>query len=171
MLSFVLKIKSMKRLKASSGFVFLFSLWSALCLQAQTPSSSVYFELAGSGGLGSFNFEKLLTVKPVIQSGWRVGFSIAPIDRNNGAGIVIPVHFMALIGPGHHQLDLGFGQGLTLTTNGSLFALGNMVVGWRHTFKNKKWFLRVAYTPLISYLIDFQWQHWVGISMGYNLKK
>lgn len=158
-------------MNARCYFVLLLSLRCVFSLHAQKPTSSAYFELGGSGGVGSFNYEKIFFSRPAIQTGWRVGFSLAPIDRNNGAGIVLPIHFITLIGPKKNQLDLGFGQGITLTTKGSFFALTNLVVGWRHAFKNEKWYLRVAYTPLVSYITDFQWQHWAGISIGYNLKK
>ena len=158
-------------MKAGFLYVFLLSLCSIASLKAQSHYSTVYFELGGSGGVASINAEKTFLTRTGVQSGLRIGFSLAPIDRNNGTGLVFPIHLYTLIGKANNQVDLGIGQGLTLTTKGSVFALGNLVVGWRHTFKNENWFLRMAYTPLISYITDFQWHHWAGISVGYRFKK
>lgn len=36
--------------------------------------------------------------------------------------------------------------------------------------KSQKLYYRFSYTPIISYVIDQQWQHWGGLSIGYNLK-
>ena len=51
---------------------------------------SIYLEIAGSGGLGSINYEKLFYKKNNTEFTWRAGLSFAPIDKNNGTGIVFP---------------------------------------------------------------------------------
>jgi len=128
---------------------------------------SVFFEIAGSGGLGSFNYEKLFFKKGNIEFTWRAGLSFAPIDKNNGTGIVFPLMINTLIGKNSHKLELGLGQGLTFTTKGRFFPLTTAAIGYRYQSESKKWFYRVTYTPLISYLFDFQIQQWGGISIGY----
>lgn len=132
---------------------------------------SVYFEIAGSGGLGSINYEKLFYQKDNIGFTWRAGLSIAPIDKNNGMGIVFPLMLNMLIGKSAHKLELGVGQGLTITTKGSGFLLATAVIGYRYQSETKKWFYRITYTPLISYLVDFQVQQWAGVSIGYTFNK
>ena len=130
---------------------------------------SIYFELAGSGGIASINFEKEFLIKPKGSLVWRTGLSLAPIDRNNGTGILFPLMVHWIKGENRYKLDIGLGQGITITTRGSFFALTTASIGYRYQNPSKKWFYRVAYTPLISYLIDFQIQHWGGISFGYTL--
>jgi len=129
---------------------------------------SIYFELAGSGGFGSFNYEKHFCKKNNTEFTWRVGFSIAPLAKNKGIGLVFPLMVNALIGKNAHKLELGLGQGITVTTKGEPFILTTAVVGYRFQREDKKWFYRVSYTPLISYLVDFQVQHWGGLSIGYT---
>ena len=129
---------------------------------------SVFLEIAGSGGLGSFNYEKLFFKKSNIELTWRAGLSFAPIDKNNGTGIVFPLMINTLIGKNSHKLELGLGQGLTITTKGRFFPLTTAAIGYRYQSESIKWFYRVTYTPLISYLFDFQIQQWGGISIGYT---
>lgn len=131
---------------------------------------AVFFEIAGSGGAGSFNYEKLFFTKSNTEFTWRAGLSFAPIDKNNGTGLVFPLMINTLIGKNSHKLELGLGQGITITTRGSFFALTTAAIGYRYQSESKKWFYRVTYTPLISYLVDFQIQQWGGISIGYTFK-
>lgn len=143
-----------------------------VCLgQSDENRKSVYVELAGSGGLGSLNFEKQFKSIKSTELTWRAGISLAPIDKNNGTGIVFPVLINALVGKGSHKFEVGAGQGITFTTKGRFFALTTAVVGYRYQPFDKRWFYRVSYTPLISYLVDFQYQHWGGVSVGYTINK
>lgn len=129
---------------------------------------SMFLEIAGSGGLGSVNYEKLFYQKNKTEFTWRAGLSIAPIDKNNGTGIVFPLMVHSIIGKSAHKIEFGLGQGITITTKGSFFALTTASIGYRFQSQTKKWFYRVTYTPLISYLVDFQVQQWAGISIGYT---
>lgn len=129
---------------------------------------SVYFELAGSGGIGSFNYEKIFLKKEKTEFTWRAGLSFAPIDRNNGTGVIFPLMINSVTGKNAHKLELGIGQGITVTTKGNFFALAIAAIGYRYQPENKKIFYRVTYTPLISYIVDFQVQQWAGLSIGYT---
>ncbi len=128
-------------------------------------------ELAGSGGLGSVNYEKKFSGTDTLAFTWRAGLSVAPIDKNNGAGIVFPVLVNMIYGPGKHKLELGIGQGITITTKGSFFALATGLIGYRFQSKEKRVFYRISYTPLVSYWVDLQVQHWAGMSIGYRIIK
>ena len=132
---------------------------------------SLYFEIAGSGGIGSMNFEKSFVSRNHYELTWSAGLSLAPIDKNNGTVIVFPLMIHSLIGKSNHKLELGLGQGITVTTKGSAFALATAAVGYRYLTKKERWYYRLSYTPLISYLVDFQVQNWAGISIGYNLNQ
>ena len=136
--------------------------------QTDHKPKSVFLEIGGSGGLGSVNFEKLFYQKKNTELTWRAGLSIAPIDKNNGTGIVSPLMIHAILGPSSHKLEFGLGQGITVTTKGSFFALTTASIGYRFQSETKNWFYRITYTPLISYLVDVQVQQWGGISIGYT---
>lgn len=146
---------------------YLLLAGAAFC-QREDNRESIYLEIAGSGGLGSINYEKQFLRAGIADYSWRVGFSLAPIDPNNGTGLVFPVMANVLLREGNHKLELGVGQGITITTNGSFFILGTACVGYRYQSETSNWFYRISYTPLISYLIDLQYQHWGGISIGYT---
>jgi len=151
--------------------IILLTVFTQLSV-AQTNSDkrkSIYLEIAGSGGVGSVNYETHFHKKNNTEFTWRAGLSLAPIDKNNGTGIVFPLMINSLIGKNSHKLELGLGQGITITTKGSFFAMTTAEIGYRYQSENKKWFYRVTYTPLISYLVDFQIQQWGGLSIGYTL--
>ena len=137
--------------------------------RASTLYRNVYFELAGSGGFGSFNFEWMFMTRQRNRWAIRTGISGTYIDKNNGAGIISPVmgHF---IWGKNHGLDLGIGQALTITTRGNVFLRTPLSLGYRLEPAESRFFYRFSYTPIVSYLVDFQWEHWGGISIGYKLK-
>ena len=97
--------------------------------------------------------------------------SFAPVDKNNGTGIIFPLMVNSIIGKRDHKLEFGLGQGVTVNTKGHFFTLTTAAVGYRYQPEAKKWFYRVTYTPLISYLFNFQIQQWAGISIGYSFNK
>lgn len=130
--------------------------------------NAVFLEIGGSGGLGSINYEHTFRRNHLMQLAWRAGFSLAPIDKNNGVGLVFPVMLDFTLGSGVHKLDAGLGQGLTFTTKGNWFVITTAAIGYRYQPVSKRFFLRLNYTPLISYLVDFQVQHWAGLSIGLN---
>lgn len=152
-------------------FIFLILLSSSAFGQTKLPRKAFFFELAGSGGLASFNYEKSFYKKANTEFTWRAGLSLAPIDRNNGTGLVFPLMVHSISGKGSHKLELGLGQGITITTKGSFFILTTASIGYRYQPESKKCFYRVTYTPLISYLVDFQVQQWFGLSIGYTFNK
>ncbi len=152
--------------------LFLFVLLIQFAFGQTSPQTkSVYFEIAGSGGIGSINFEKSFLKKKFTDFTWRVGLSLAPIDNNNGTGIVFPLMINSIIGKNAHKLEIGAGQGITVTTKGSFFALTTAAVGYRYQPQSKNWFYRITYTPLISYIVDYQLQNWAGFSIGYTLNE
>lgn len=129
----------------------------------------MYFELGGSGGIGSLNLEKTFRRTNDLAYSWSVGFSLAPIDRNNGTGLVFPLMLHGLYGRKSHHLEFGFGQGITVTTKAHFFALTTFALGYRYQNPDRRTYWRITYTPLVSYLLDFQYQHWAGVSFGISL--
>lgn len=132
-------------------------------------SKYLSFELAGSGGIASFNYESSFHSRKSNTLYYRLGFSLAPIDRNNGTALVFPLMLHTNIGQNAHKLDLGIGQTVSITTKGHIFFLMPVSMGYRFQPENKRHYWRIAYTPIVSYLIDFQWQHWAGITYGLQL--
>ncbi|MBX7049369.1 MAG: hypothetical protein K1X40_09340 [Chitinophagales bacterium] len=140
-----------------------------LSAQSEDHAKYISLELAGSGGLGSINYEQDFKDFGKWDLTWRAGFSLAPIDKNNGVGLVFPLMINARFGEGTSKLDMGLGQGVTITTKGAFFMLTTAAVGYRYQKETSPWYFKASYTPLISYLVDFQWQHWGGLSIGYTI--
>lgn len=146
-------------------------------------SRAVSLEIAGSGGFGSLNYEQeLWSHKKTLplrdecfrqpdagfRLDFRAGFSFTPIDKNNGIVLIFPVLVHGIWHKENHGLDLGIGQSFSVTTKGNLFVRMPLSAGYRFEPTDRNYYLRFSYTPLISYLIDFQYQHWGGITFGYR---
>jgi hypothetical protein len=151
--------------------LFIIGASAAHAQDVWRKSNALYVEIAGSAGFGSVNFEQIFHKINHTAFTWRVGLSFTPIDKNNGIGLIFPILLNACIGKHAHKLELGLGQGITVTTKGSFFLLTTPVLGYRHQSESKNWFYRITYTPLVSYLFDFQIQQWGGVSIGYTFNK
>jgi len=136
--------------------------------ERKIEQNTVYIELAGSGGFGSFNFEWNFKTKDQFRWMLRTGISGTYIDKNNGAALIFPVMVHGVYGK-KHCLDIGIGQSLSVTTRGGFFVRAPISIGYRLEPKGKRIFYRVSYTPIVSYLVDFQWENWAGVSIGYKL--
>ena len=77
-----------------------------------------------------------------------IGLGLAPI---------FPAMIHAQFGKSNHKADIGLGQAFTVTTRGSLFSRMPISCGYRFEPKNKRYYVRASYTPIISYLYNFQW--------------
>ena len=150
--------------------IILFLMLAAnLYCQDFSSKKSIYLELGGSAGIGSINYEHVFRQKGKFDLLYRVGMSGFPIDKNNGFVFVVPTTLGALVGAGNNKFEAGIGQGLSITTKGKVFSLVTPIIGYRYQNRNKRVYFRVLYTPLISYILDFQYQNWAGISIGYSL--
>lgn len=127
---------------------------------------AIFLELGGNGGLASINYEMPVLKNLESDFNLRFGFSMSPVDKNNGNVLVFPVMFNGTLGK-KHAFEYGIGQTFSVTTKGAFFIMGIAQAGYRYNFSSKPLFLRVNYTPIISYILDFQWQHWGGVSIGY----
>ncbi|THB66651.1 MAG: hypothetical protein D6B26_02465 [Spirochaetaceae bacterium] len=148
-------------------FIFFF-LCGSFSIYASQPFY-ISLELAGSGGLASINAEKTIIQQGNIDLGLRAGFSIAPIDRNNGTTLVFPLMIQTSWGSPVHKAEFGFGQSISITTRGNFHVLLPLSLGYRLSPAGSRFFFRFSYTPLISWLLDQQWQHWAGLSIGYRM--
>ena len=151
-----------------TGFLFFIT---ALSVNAQEKDRYFSFELAGSGGLGSVNFEKIALDRERVDLYMRYGLSFVPLDVNNGFGLVFPIMVHARIGNNNHYGDFGIGQAFTVTTKGAFYLRMPTSFGYRFEPEGKRYYIRPAYTPIVSFLFDFQWEHWGGFTFGYRLGK
>lgn len=127
-------------------------------------------ELGGSGGLASINYETNLSKSEKIQLHYRSAFSFAPIDRNNGNVLIFPQMIHLIYGKGMHKADLGAGLAPSFTTKLSGFYVRfPLSLGYRIQPREKNYYVRIAYTPILSFLFDAQWQHWAGITFARQL--
>ena len=153
-------------------FVLLFALSFPLKAQEEKPfhSSALHAEIAGMGGLYSLSWER-----GIGKQNWFVQPGMAVYGTGKSTLLVFPVIFKKTFGAHAHRLETGIGQGITfaLGQGFQVFPRGILDIGWRFQKENSPWIFRASYTPMISYLIDLQYQHWGGISLGYqlNLKK
>jgi len=147
--------------------ILLFVAFFLCTHQGVTQDRYISFELGGSGGIASINFEKTLTVLGSNRYSMRYGLSFAPIDKNNGNAFIFPVMIHGKWGKNNHFADVGIGQSFTITTRGSAFVRMPLSMGYRFEPENKRYYLRASYTPIISYLFNFQWENWAGLTFGY----
>ena len=129
---------------------------------------AISLEIAGVGGFGSVSYSKEFKKWDKLGLEYRVGLSFMPIDRNNGNAIIFPLMIHGVYGNGKHRADAGIGQSLTITTKGSVFLRMPASFGYRFQTEGH-FFYRFAYTPIVSYIYNFQWEHWGGVTIGYNL--
>lgn len=150
-------------------FIFLFCVVSAHSWSQKNNYLS--FELLGSGGLGSLNFEHQFFDRDKTDLIFRSGLSFMPIDKNNGTAVIFPLMVHSVFGEGNFKADVGLGQTLTVTTKGQFFFRMPFSAGMRFEPQDKRYYLRLSYTPIISYIYNFQWEHWGGFTYGFKLTK
>lgn len=152
------------------SFIILFSFFFCVGTSFGQQNGAISVELAGVGGFGSVSYSKEFQRFNQWGLEYRAGISFVPIDQNNGNGFIFPVLVHATYGNGKHFADLGVGQTLTVTTRGSLFVRMPTSFGYRFQTEGRI-FYRIAYTPIISYIYNAQWEHWGGVTIGFNLHK
>lgn len=156
-----------------------------ICASLHAQYKGMFLELGGSGGLGSINYEHTLwdpaSHQPVRDNcggyppirhtfTWRAGISATPIDKNNGVVLIFPVMANMIYGLGTHKVEAGTGVALSITTKGSWYIKSPVMIGYRFEPPTSKLFFRVNYTPIFGWLVDVNWQHWAGISLGYRFE-
>jgi hypothetical protein len=169
------------RLKPRSLFrkiIFLFLLFGSSCshpLIAQDIKPYTLFgEIGGSGGLGSFNFDRIFYAQKANRFSYRLGISYSPSARYEGRTptvIIFPTLINYIYGKKDHFLEVGAGQSLAIATNPAVFSRLTLNAGYRFQRNEGGWFFRIAYTPLISFMYDLQWENWAGIGIGYTIRK
>lgn len=148
------------------------SLAAACCILAATaaeaqlatvqplPRRAMYLEAAGSGGLGSVNYEHLAGERGRV----RLGVGTWETEDAWGAGtesfVTVPVTASMLLGPGNHHLETGGGVLLGRSSfesafgeparTASIFALSGLL-GYRYQRPRKGMLYRAVLVPFYGF--------------------
>jgi hypothetical protein len=160
-----------KKHTVASLSVILFITYSlAYSQDSVSYNKRLLFETGGNGGVYSLNFEKDF---PKVCSGnlkWEAGFSVVPL----GSRIVIdfPLSINYTLGKSRHKAEFGTGQLLIINigSGNAGFIRGTLHIGYRNQLPQKRWFWKIAYTPFYSYAVNFQYEHWLGAGVGYQIR-
>lgn len=152
----------------------LFFSFSTSFLAAQDslskPKKSLFAELGGNGGLYSVNFENRFAQIKSSRFVYSAGFSFVPLSGRFVMDVPLSVSWIK--GKGKHQFQLGTGQTFIVSSEGKGGAIrGNFRIGYRLEPLQKRHFWLFAYTPNYSWMQNFQYENWIGVSFGYYLKQ
>lgn len=136
----------------------------------------LYAEVAGAGGYGSINYERVLLSKYCISVASRIGigtYHIYDYTTQFNPDILIPVSINAFYGK-ENKAELGLGQTFASIVRADFDKLEPTRMMNLHTFFSAAYryqkktggiFFRLAYIPILEY--NKNWRHWAGISFGY----
>ncbi len=163
-------------------FIFILSIIFAPKAFSQEGSEKsaqnlLYIEVAGIGGYGSFNYERVIFSKKNFVLAPRLGISsyrIKDYTSKLNPDILIPVSINGYYGK-NHNVEFGVGQTLTNITHASIIDYKpirrtnfhtNFTIGYRYQKSTGGIVFRCAYTPIIMFNEHFR--NWAGISFGYS---
>lgn len=137
----------------------------------------IYLEVAGVGGYGSLNFERIIRNKKKLMFAIRAGISSYHIkDYTNkfNPDILLPLGLVGYYG-NCHKLECGIGETMSNIVHADVLDFKpsrttsfhtNFSVGYRYQKSSGGVIFRCTYTPIIEYNKYFR--HWAGISFGYS---
>jgi len=137
--------------------------------------NAVIVEGMGHGAIYSLNYERILLGNEKTFTSGKIG--IAYYGKKSGfVPLWVPISLNQSIRLRRtHYLEVGVGK---LFTNDAIqdvdgsfeddYQLEEWIfrLGYRHHFKNDKWLLKVAYTPI--YQDKSEYIHWGGVAFGYR---
>jgi len=140
-------------------------------------SNVIYIEVAGVGGYGSIDYERVIYWKKYLMFTMRCGISTYHIvdytDKFN-PDIIIPFALNGFFGQ-NHKIELGVGKTYSNIVHADLTyfkpkRVSNFStifsIGYRYQKYTGGIVFRCAYTPIIEFNKYFR--HWAGISFGYS---
>lgn len=129
---------------------------------------NIYLEGLGVAGLGSFNYEFIFVRRNHFQFMFRPGIGIQTPTSNK---ILINVPLMAhiLAGGKGHYFDFGVGEMPGISTKGEFSIQTPFSAGYRLSPLKRGFFCRIAYTPRMSYIGGFKYEHWAGLAVGLKI--
>ena len=131
----------------------------------------LYLEGGGNGGLYSLNYEGiaiplLKTYPNSFNISWNAGFSLLPFSGRAVVDFPVSIAYVAYMHAGKFGAELGTGQTLILDLGGGKGGTIRGTFRYGIRYRNKKYCWRITYTPFYSYINNFQFEHWFGISYG-----
>jgi hypothetical protein len=175
----------MDKIKALS-IVILFSLLSLTCFPQESNNNlakrdslkrNIFdFTLAGTGLVVSFNYCRIIQVKPDYFMSATIGLGSVPF----AGGITIPHQLTYNFGRKNNFLEAGIGgvywQGYENQENGKeqLYSYNIVpIVGYRKNFSNNKMVFRIYISPIIRVSGEYFYKThpalpYGGISFGYS---
>ena len=161
-----------------SIFIFSISTYGQSDQKSKSISeakNSLFIEGLGHGFVYSINYERLLFDNEKTHTSAHIG--IGYYGKKSGViPLWVPISLIESIKLNENQF-IEVGVGKMFTNDGIQFSDGTFEnnyefedwifrLGYKHYFKNKKWLLKIAYTPIILDKTDFI--HWGGASFGYR---
>ncbi len=140
-------------------------------------SNFIYLEVAGVGGYGSINYERVMYCKKYLMFTMRCGIStyhILDFKNKLNPDIIIPFALNAFYGE-NHKIELGVGESFLNIIHANTTDLKPkrithfhtiLSIGYRYQKNTGGIVFRCAYTPIIEFNRYFR--HWAGISIGYS---
>lgn len=141
----------------------------AYCMPQRTENRrNMYLEGLGVAGLGSFNFEFIFVRRNRFQLLFRPGIGVQT-PASDKVLINVPIMAHILAGGKSHYLDFGVGEMPGISTKGEFSIQTPFSVGYRLSPMKRGFFCRIAYTPRMSYIGGFKYEHWAGLAVGIKL--
>jgi hypothetical protein len=145
----------------------------------QFHENSLLISLGGEGGIYTIGYERVFKSKSIIRPFLHFGISAFPISQR--LTVAIPIssgvlynyrqydfHVGAGIGPNVSYYYQRFSSG-TSPSRLRFYSRGFLELGGRYRFKNDKFAMGIRYTPFISFLETFQFEHWGAVTFSINL--
>jgi hypothetical protein len=137
----------------------------------------IFIEVAGVGGYGSINYERVMYDKKYLVFAIRCGLGTYHIvDYTNiiNPDIIIPVTMNGFYGQ-NHKIEIGVGETFTNIVHADITDFKpkrvsnfNTIfsIGYRYQKNTGGIVFRCAYTPIIEF--NRYLRHWAGVSFGYS---
>lgn len=132
------------------------------------PKYTLTAELGGNGGVYSLNYHHHIHGQWASFLFGSAGISVLPRGPLITLSLPVSVNWYRMILK-RNSFVLGTGQTLILSTTKGGYIRGTFRAAYRVEFRLLPIFFEFAYTPFYSYLYNFQWDNWVGVSFGWNL--
>lgn len=137
---------------------------------------AAYIEFTGNQGNNTLNYERIFTLKPLLNIAARIGigaYHLKDFTNRFNPDLVIPVAVNAWYGKNHH-IEMGIGETITSMVNYDVqeadkvrdqFIHTQFNIGYRYQKQHKGLLFRCGYTPFLAF--NKTWRHWGGFSLGY----
>jgi len=137
----------------------------------------LYIEIAGVGGYGSINYERVMHCKKNMMFTMRCGIStyhIVDFTNKLNPDIIIPFALNGIYGQ-NHKIELGVGETFSNIIHADINDLKPkrmtnfhtiLSIGYRYQKNTGGIIFRCTYTPIFEF--NRYYRHWAGISLGYS---